>query len=794
MTATATPPRPPSARPPTAPPTGPNQQRTAAAAARPEADAFTGSVASLTLLTLVATLGMGRLFADGSFILPLCTTAVVTHLAAWWARRNGLGLAMGALATAGAFVLVVAWVVMPHTTAYGIPWSGTWKGVSDALSGAWNEFSRVKAPAPVTKGFLLAAMAGVGTCAFLADWAAYRVRATLEPLLPPFTLFLFTSALGADRHRSIATAAFVAASLTFLVVHQAALRADTTAWFASRSRGGVGALLQGGAAIGLAAVVAAVFIGPNLPGAESKALWKWRNSADSGDRDRVTTSPLVDIKGRLVKLSDIEVFNVKANGRAYWQVTTLDHFDGRIWSSAKTYKEVNERLSGGISDDIVQSDKLVQEFRIIGLNSIWLPAAYQPTRIEGIEDVSYNAELASLITDNETTNGLDYKVESQIPKLTPELLRTADNSSPGDEYLELPPLAQRVVNLARQQMNDKTTNYDKARDLQDFFRTFKYDLSVAEGHSDKALERFLFDTRKGYCEQFAGAFAAMARVVGIPSRVAVGFTPGEIGEDGRFHVRGLNAHAWPEVWLGQFGWVAFEPTPGRGRPNSESFTGIPEMQETPDNGPQIVPPTPTTPPTSAPEDNGNTSPTRNPNERLETEGGSGDIDSTKQANPVLRALLVGAALAVAWAAAVPLLLRRRRLRRRGAASSPVERVLVAWAEASEALGRAGTPRRGSETVHEYARRAPAVANLGESATEAMRTLANQTAVASYSSGSLPPETVARALAAAATVEGSVDRQAGWRKRVLWRLDPRPLIPSRTRLITGRSGTPRAAST
>jgi len=101
---------------------------------------------------------------------------------------------------------------------------------------------------------------------------------------------------------------------------------------------------------------------------------------------------------------------------------------------------------------------------------------------------------------------------------------------------------------------------------------------VPPGSGAGALERFLFETRRGYCEQFAGAFAVLARAAGLPTRVAVGFTPGDLGNDGRYRVRGLHAHAWPEVHLEGAGWVAFEPTPGRGNPTAEAYTGVPAAQ------------------------------------------------------------------------------------------------------------------------------------------------------------------------------------------------------------------------
>ena len=122
------------------------------------------------------------------------------------------------------------------------------------------------------------------------------------------------------------------------------------------------------------------------------------------------------------------------------------------------------------------------------------------------------------------------------------------------------------------------------------------------GHGTSAIESFLIE-RVGYCEQFSATFAAMARTLGIPSRVAVGYTPGLQGPDGWYGVLGKNAHAWPELWFGAaIGWVPFEPTPGRGIPGAESYTGIPAQQDTTpaQAGTGDRPPvTPTTRPTAA---------------------------------------------------------------------------------------------------------------------------------------------------------------------------------------------------
>jgi hypothetical protein len=121
--------------------------------------------------------------------------------------------------------------------------------------------------------------------------------------------------------------------------------------------------------------------------------------------------------------------------------------------------------------------------------------------------------------------------------------------------------------------------YIAALALQEWFRReFTYTVDVEPGHDVTAMVTFL-DSRQGYCEQFAAAFAAMARTLGIPSRVAVGFTPGEPLPEGGWSVQGRHSHAWPEIWFAEAGWVGFEPTPGRGAPGAEAYTGVAATQD-----------------------------------------------------------------------------------------------------------------------------------------------------------------------------------------------------------------------
>ena len=93
--------------------------------------------------------------------------------------------------------------------------------------------------------------------------------------------------------------------------------------------------------------------------------------------------------------------------------------------------------------------------------------------------------------------------------------------------------------------------------------TYPYDLSIApQGEDMDAVEYFLFEQRRGYCEQFSSSLAVMARSQGIPARVATGYAPGEYNPfTGLYEIRASDAHAWVEVYFPQYGWTTFDPTP-----------------------------------------------------------------------------------------------------------------------------------------------------------------------------------------------------------------------------------------
>ncbi|HVF74387.1 MAG TPA: DUF3488 and transglutaminase-like domain-containing protein [Acidimicrobiales bacterium] len=741
-----------------------------------QADPTASATIALTVLTVATAVGMGRLFENRDFLVPFLSAALVAHWLAWLSRRYDISLPVALPLSLVGVLVVAAWTIFPHTTAFGIPWSGTFNAIVDACRLAWTDFATVVAPAPASKGFLFAGALGIGVAALLADWAAFRVRAVFEAAIPSFTLFVFTAVLGADDYRGLSVAAYLAALFLFLLVHQAGMATESASWFASRAKGGMGALLQGGALLGTVAIVAALVLGPNLPGSDADPIIAWRDADGSGPSSRTTVSPLVDIRGRLVEQSNVELFTVRSNQPAYWRLTSLKEFDGNIWQSKDNYRDVGRGLPQGVPVTVERAT-LTQEFTITALSSIWLPAAYRPARIEGI-DASFNADSGSLITDAASTDGFTYTVTSEMPRPTAAQLDAAPPLTGDrlDEYLKLPSIPGRVQRLAVDLTRNQPTAYDKAKAMQDWFqKNFTYDLKARPGHDGRALERFLFESRRGYCEQFAGAFAVMARAIGLPARVAVGFTPGEVDSEGRYHVRGLNAHAWPEVYIDGYGWVYFEATPDRGMPGA-TWTQLPPQQARLDNPAEPAPITTTT--TVAPAGPDDNTPATTP------EDGETDVSTSPEApdrsplrNPLVQVVVAALVVAAATAIGVPLLKRSRRARRRAEAGDVSRRVLVAWTEAEEALASVGAARRPSETIDEYAVRAPKAAALPVPATTALHELAHDTTIASYAPTTPTAETVRRATASAATIERALQERSTVRQRVWRGIDPRPLLPT-----------------
>ena len=688
------------------------------------------------VLTLAAAFSLIRVFAGAEWVLPVFTAAGAAHLLALLLRRLGFGALASAAACAVGLVLTVSWTRYGHTLFWGMPSGDTLSALATDLEDAWAAFGDISTPADPLSGFLVSAMAAVWLMAFLIDWTALRRRALFVSVAAPIAAVGFVGLVGDTRYRILTIGAFTAALLLFVSVHRVAARTANAAWLggASQARSGRRALLGASAAIAAASVAAAVAAGPVLGGGEDPVfnLPESIQGASAGSK-RVVVSPLVDIRDRLASQAETPMFRVRTEERAYWRLTSLNRFDGAVWTSQADYAARPGPLPSLFqSGSTVQQS--VQEFSIEQLGAVWLPAAFEPRYVASeTANISYEPSSSTLIAGRslDNSNGLSYTVSSALPRfdpakleniplgtpLDPEMARSGASGVSGDDTSLPSDFSPRVRRLAAAIAGGAGSGYEQSLALQEFFRSgaFEYDLSVGSGHSSDRVEDFL-DARRGYCEQFAGAFAAMARSLGLPARVAVGFTVGDAdpSEPNLYVVRGKHAHAWPEVYLAGAGWVAFEPTPGRGAPGAQNYTGVAENQvggspQPDDSAVELASESRGFPgaltdfgglPTAAPADFG--------------EGGNAVGDGSGGTSTRAWAALAALVAIVSGIGLFPVLrtrIRHSRRRRRymeiSGSKKPGSRaeITLLWAKTLDSLALASMAPRSHETHDEFARRA-----------------------------------------------------------------------------------------
>jgi transglutaminase-like putative cysteine protease len=371
----------------------------------------------------------------------------------------------------------------------------------------------------------------------------------------------------------------------------------------------------------------------------------------------------------------------------YLKLVDLVDFSGRTWSPADVEVDPDASLdtlpdAPGIAADT--SRRVVStEVQVGALRSPYLPVPVPPQTITGLDDGWSWVDQSGVTvrSTGESTQGLDYTVESRPVDPSPEQVVAALGATGADmsAYLSVDDVPQAVTDLAAEVTADAVNPFDAAVALQDWFRdgdfTYSEDTPVDEGYDGNgldAVERFL-EVKSGYCVHFASAMAVMARTLGIPSRMAVGFLPGTptgFGDDTARAVSSDDLHTWPELYFEGLGWVPFEPTVGLGTPRSYlEETGVEPTAEpsAPDEASQAPS---ADEPSVAPSAGGADPGAEDSQEASARSGAPGPV-------PV-----VGGALGLAVLAAllvVPSGMRAGRRRRRLAAEPP-DRALAAWRE------------------------------------------------------------------------------------------------------------------
>ena len=545
----------------------------------------------------------------------------------WAALSYRMPTWMVILINAVAAVIAIGRVSAPETTVGLLPTAATLTQLDAQMEQALAIVRNGVEPVIPVAGLIVMLLVLFWVVGFLFAWGLSKGRPYVA-LLPPLVIALQFATM--DRHstsvwRAGIFVALVAAGLFAIRYDQRVQTSGRmvpvgqfarTESFLSRSAGGL-----------MAAIVAATMVAVTTLGAlvPSDGVVDWRSPTGlTGEFfGSVSYNPFVSIQQSLVSNSNTPVFGVRVldgdvpADQIYFSLLTMETYNGGQFSANRpeVVQMEEDQWQNPAHAFAGPVEPVVADVEIFRLQMEWLPSPYQAVdfaaeeRIERsmrvrVEDAALRFEggfsydgmryqvrsdipdpdVSVLATDSDGTLSPAFELASQSAEDVPEPVTAAVRPEPPDveRYLQLPDDFDPAIGaLARTQTRNLSTSFEKAIALESWFRSpaFAYSIDIEPGHGATDLAAWLLDEespnhRIGYCENFATAMAVMARTLGIPSRVVLGFTPGTPQADGTIIVRDRNAHAWVELWMPTQGWVRFDPTPRRDRINPTTFEEV----------------------------------------------------------------------------------------------------------------------------------------------------------------------------------------------------------------------------
>ncbi|GAA4955420.1 transglutaminase-like putative cysteine protease [Nonomuraea thailandensis] len=598
---------------------------------------WAAGLAIVAALAAVAGWGFHRVFPGGELLLAVVPAAVAPAAVAALTRARPLWLALA--------LDVVLWL------AGTVPLYGTLSPAVPAdVANAWHALLTTLLPAQPEPELLVLVHTLVWAAATIGAETLTRTGTRIAAALPALAVHGVALLLGVDGEGSNLP---VAAALFVLIAALALVRdGRSPAW-----------LLAGiPAAAALAGI--ALVAGPLLPIAAEP--YNPRQDADLPPPARVDSVSPLDRVSAWLQIPDRELFTVEAGEPQNWRLAVLDRYDGVRWTSGARFQPTGGRVPAG--EWTGDADVVRQRVTFGGLPGTWLPAAERPEEVTGVRDLAVDPASGSLLAGAKPAKGFSYEVTSRVPRPAKEdLLAAVPVRDASLTAFPDGPQERLFRRLAQQAVKGAGEPIKQAYRLQSYLRTSAaYDVTAPPGHSLKGLEFFLQTTHRGTSEQFAATFALMARTLGLPSRVVVGFRPGE-QSGGVYHVKSGHVMAWAEIKFEGLGWRPFYPTPGRSGAKDDHEVASSAIEESEKLEGEFAEGGSDRPKTSQPQEAGRDE---------QVAGGPDPWLVAAVAAGGLLAVYAGVAVAVPW--------RRRHGRRR--APEPAQRVLGAWRQACDDVG------------------------------------------------------------------------------------------------------------
>lgn len=736
---------------------------------------------AVALLLAVGIVGWWPSFGGPSFLPAVIGGTLlgigVAVLCAWrrWGILIGLGL------TVAAYVVFGGALALPHTAIAGfVPTLDTLRQLVIGAVTSWKQLVTTVAPLAVADGHLLAPFLLSLVAAVLTASCALRLRRPAWALLPAAAQLMLVIALGVP-----APAAPVVQGVVFALV--------TAAWLALRQldAGGEAAVAVGEADPGRAramrrrrvvagAVVLAVAGGAGAAAAAVVVPYEPRHVL----RDVVIppfdvhqyASPLQSYRGYVKDHRTDALFTVKGLPEgARIRLGTMDEYTGVVYDvsdrgvgSSGAFTPLRDNMS---SD--AQGRPATVRISIAAYSGVWVPDVGEVHRIryEGDDAETlrrgsfYNESTGTAVATTRLHKGDAYTVDATIPTAytDEQLADLAFGRVPLPKQSEVP---DRISSLAAETVADAKTPIEQVRALETFFAEggfFSHGLDgevlSRAGHTTERISTLLAGEQMvGDDEQYAVAMALMARELGIPARVVMGFYPEkDQAAKGDFTANGDSLHAWVEVNFEKAGWVAFDPTPPKDKvPNDQSTK--PKVNPKP----QVLQPPP------PPQEPADLPPTL-PDQRQGDEGNSGILGIIG----LILAIGGGSLLVLAILAAPFIVIgvwKAAKRRRRRAAAQPADRISGGWDELTDRAIDYGA------RLPQGATRAEEAVTVAESLTiPAVTALADRADAQVFGPADPSPAEVDAFWAEVDDIVGGLHKGAGWRRRLLARLNLRSLL-------------------
>lgn len=540
---------------------------------------------------------LSALLAPGPWLTAATVAVVLVLAAAALTRAFGPPEWAPVAALGTAFVVVVVGYGGEGSTP-ALPGTGTLGRLADLARAGSATVNEGRIPVLADRGLELIVVAAVALAAVVIDALALSLR--MAGLAGVALAGLWAPTLVFERPPSTASLLVGAAAwLLLLWLTRPTRGPDASIWTETPMA----------VTVTVVVAVAAIVVGPlmaSLPGYGSMRLPATWGPGVGGGSGLLSLSDDLNLRADLGNQPGrvVLTYTSDLSDPGPLRTQTLMDFDGQSWhptpagdpqpASGLLWPEPTAAEPTGSLDVVVRD--LRQKYlpipldpRTVSLDASW---QYDPVRDEVVgastQDLAFHVDVAQR---DLTADALRADRAVQLPQDSPEL-QVPDT-----------PFASRIADLAREITDGVSGAYDQAMALQTYFRgtDFTYSTQIPPAQTNDPLWDFLND-RAGYCVQYATAMAVMARDLGIPARVGIGFLPGQRGTDGTVSVTGDRAHAWPELWFAGAGWVRFEPTPAvqTGAPPAYADPAIATLGDQPEDLVPTATATDEAPPTTGP--------------------------------------------------------------------------------------------------------------------------------------------------------------------------------------------------